>query len=127
MGLILQAAIIVCVGMGGLPQEGYAARYGAGVMGRVADNRGISRSSCMVALTSARRITGKQWVWVLGKRTGVLKRCKVVDLPQDRDRKALHEREIVTELDRESARDICGSVTDPPRKCPVIVFLERSP
>jgi hypothetical protein len=120
--LAVKAALILALGVGGY--EGYAARYGAGVMGRVADNRGIARSSCMVALTSARTITGDQWVWVLGRKTGKMRHCKIVDLPQDEDRAGLQERGIVTELDRESARDVCGGVTEPPRKCPVIVWEE---
>ena len=123
-GLITKALLIVGVGVGGIQQEGYAARYAKGVMGRVADNRGIPRTSCMVALTSARAITGQQWVWVWGERTRKGRRCLIVDLPQDRDRKALQDREIVTELDRESARLICGSVVESPRQCPVVVFLE---
>jgi hypothetical protein len=76
----------------------------------------------MVALTSAHKITGRQWILVIGKRTGVARRCKVIDLPQDSDRQALERREIVTELDHESARAICGSVVDPPWQCPVIVY-----
>lgn len=122
--LAAKALLILALGVGGIQQEGYAARYAKGVMGRVADNRGIPRTSCMVALTSARAITGQQWVWVWGERTRKGRHCKVVDLPQDRDRKALQERGIVTELDRESARLICGSVVESPRQCPVVVFLE---
>jgi len=117
-----KAALILALGVGG--QEGYAARYSAGVMGHVADNRGIPRTSCMVALTSARTITGDQWIWVLGRRTGRMRRCKIVDLPQDGDRVALQERGIVTELDRESARIVCGGVDEPPSACPVVVWEE---
>lgn len=123
MGLA-KLALIICIGAGHLggQQEGYAARYAPGVMARVARVRHIAPADCMVALTSARTITGRQWVWILGRRTRVLRRCKVIDLPQERDRKGLEAREIVVELDHESAREICGSVVDPPRQCPVIIW-----
>lgn len=123
MGLA-RLALLIAVGIGAVRQEGYAARYASGVMARVARVRGIAPASCMVALTSAHEITGRQWVWVLGKRTAVLRRCKVVDLPEDRDRQALEERGIVVELDHGSAGAICGSVVDPPRQCPVVVWVE---
>lgn len=119
---LARLALLVAVGFGAVRQEGYAARYASGVMGKVADNRGLTWAPCMVALTSARKISGRQWVWVLGTRTRVLRRCKVVDLPQNRDRQRLKEREIVVELDHGSAGAICGSVVDPPRQCPVIVW-----
>ena len=53
-----------------------------------------------------------------------MRRCKIVDLPQDEDRAGLEERDIVTELDKGSAGVICGSVLEPPRACPVIVWEE---
>lgn len=122
MGLA-RLALVLALGVGGARQEGYAARYAPGVMARVARVRGIASASCMVALTSARRITGRQWVLVIGRRTGAARWCKVVDLPRDGDRQALEQRRIVVELDEESARSVCGSVVDPPKACPVRVFL----
>lgn len=122
---LVKLALLIAVGVGAVRQEGYAARYAKGVMGEVADHRGLAWAPCMVALTSAHEITGQQWVWVLGRRTRVLRRCKVVDLPQDRDRAGLERRRIVVELDHGSARAICGSVVDPPRRCPVVVWVER--
>jgi len=116
-------ALVLALGIGGMHEEGYAARYAPGVMGRVARVRGTAPADCMVALTSARRITGRQWVLVVGRRTGVARWCKVVDLPRDEDRQALEERGIIVELDQESARAVCGSVVDPPKACPVWVFL----
>lgn len=100
-------------------------------MERVARNRHIKPASCMMSLTSARRISGTQWAWVLGLRTNVLLRCLVVDLPKDTDsdgdgltdREELQGRRIVVELKHESAKLICGSVVDPPRACPVLVKL----
>ena len=123
MGLA-RLALIVCIGAGhaGDRQDGYAARYAPGVMAKVAKVRGIASADCMVALTSARTITGRQWIWVLGRRTQALRRCKVVDLPQDNDREVLKQRGIVVELDHDSARAICGSVVDPPSQCPVRVW-----
>lgn len=121
MGLA-RLALILALGIGGVRQEGYAARYAPGLMQKVARVRGIAPQPCMAALTSARTITGRQWVLVVGKRTGVVRWCKVVDLPQQRDREDLKRRRIVTELDHESARVICGSVVDPPRQCPITVY-----
>lgn len=77
----------------------------------------------MTSLTSARDITGDQWVWVLGLKTEVLLKCLVVDLPQNKDRPNLQRRGIVVELKYESAKLICGSVVDPPRQCPVLVRI----
>lgn len=123
MGLA-RLALILGLGVGAVAQSGYAARYAPGVMQRVARVRHIPAEPCMVALTSARRITGGQHVLVVGKRTGTARWCVVVDLPQDRDRKALEQRKIVVELDRESAQAICGSVMEGPRQCPVLVWEE---
>src|SRR5574342_69699 len=81
---LVKLALLIAVGVGAVRQEGYAARYAKGVMGEVADHRGLAWAPCMGALTSAHEITGQQWEWVLGRRTRVLRRCKVVDRPRER-------------------------------------------
>lgn len=119
---VAKLVLVLAVGIGGVRQEGYAARYAPGVMAKVARVRGIAPVPCMVALTSAKRITGRQWVLVIGQWTGAARWCLVVDLPQERDRQALDQRWIVVELDHESARVICGSVVEPPQQCLVWVI-----
>lgn len=127
VGLALK--IIVCLGLGfgsieppGPVYEGYAARYGAKVFDAVAHNRGLALKPCMLAFTHATEITGEDMLWVEGTRTGVRRHCHIYDLPQPYDRANLIRRKIIVELDRESARAVCGSVVDPPRQCPVKVW-----
>jgi hypothetical protein len=88
--------------------EGRAVRYGPTVMARVALNRGIPWQPCMVAWTYAKdEDMGRKWLLVEGVKTGVRKRCLVVDLPQPRDKANLIKRGIVVELDARSSRAIC--------------------
>jgi len=77
-------------------------------MARVARNRGIAPQPCMVAWTHADDADmGRTWLLVEGVRTGVRKRCLVVDLPHPRDRPNLMRRGILVELDARSSLAIC--------------------
>jgi hypothetical protein len=97
---------------------GFAARYAPGMMARVARNRHMAQATCMVA---SQFVGIGGWLTVTGLKTGAVRRCKVVDVPQPYDAKPLLRRGIVVELDHTSAKAICGSVREPPRQCPVRV------
>jgi hypothetical protein len=104
-------------------QTGHAVRYNPGVMRRVAQVRKIPPQRCMVAWTYARsRDMGRVWLEVVGVRTGVSRRCLVVDLPQAKHRPALVRRGVVVELDYTSSFAICGRTwTGNARECRVKV------
>lgn len=105
-------------------QEGLAVRYAPGLMARVARNRGIAPTDCMVAYTHARdEDMGARWLDVEGLATGVTRRCLVVDLPRPgRDKANLIRRGILVELDAASSRAICGAAwRGKASECPVRV------
>jgi hypothetical protein len=106
-------------------QTGYAARYRQGQMERTAAIRHMQqpRGTCLIARLLPRDL-GK-WYTVTGLRTGHSRRCLVVDWAHPRDRGRIARRGIVAELRHEDAAYICGSVTDPPRQCPVTLQETR--
>jgi hypothetical protein len=108
-GLAIQAALLLSMGVGPINwQEGRAVRYAPKVMDRVAFNRGIAPAPCMVAWTHAQaRDMGETWLTIEGVRTGVRRRCLVVDLPQPQHKPGLVARGIVVELDYSSSKQIC--------------------
>lgn len=134
MGLA-SAALILALGAGSLlpPQTerppdhvGYVVRYGPGVMGRVADNRGIAWAPHMAAYTFARDADmGRLWLHVAGPAGEA--DFLVVDLPRPgRDKQNLIKREVVAELDRTSGFLICGERwTGRARDCPVEIWVRR--
>lgn len=99
--------------------RGFGASYGKGVMEQVARNREMPRSGCMVA---SFRLPLGRWVRVVGQRTGVMRRCQVIDICAPQDCPTIRARKIVIELDWESNRAICGFSREPPRMCPVSVW-----
>jgi hypothetical protein len=100
--------------------SGYAASYAKGVMEHVADVRGIARQPCMVA---SWRLPLERWVVVRGQRTGVRRRCLVVDVCRPgRDCARIRRKHIVVELDWSTNKAICGASKEPPSYCPVTVF-----
>lgn len=110
MGLVVKLALLLSLGAGSVGwSDGYAVGYAPGKMERVAARRGIEAQPCMVAWTVARDSdVGERWLLVEGARTGVRRRCLVVDLPERRDRPNLVQRGILVELDYQSSRAICG-------------------
>lgn len=131
MGLA-RLAIIVCIGAGllGAPARpadhvGYAVRYGPGVMGRTASNRGIAWQPHMAAYTFARdEDMGRLWLHIQGPAGEA--DFLVVDLPRPADRAGLIKRGVVAEVDAASAPLICGaSWTGRDRDCPVRIWVER--
>lgn len=105
-----------------LPQgptsSGFAVYYPAGLFEVVAANRGMTPASCMAATS---RLPLGRWIDVRGQRTGVQRRCKVLDICHPNDCPALRRRRIVVELDEASNKAICGFVNEPAIKCPVVV------
>ncbi len=100
---------------------GWAPRYSKNVMERVADNRGLARTRCMIS--SPIHPVGT-WLMVYGPNTHTLLRCKVVDVSAPKD-KARHIRtRRVAELSYPAAQAICGArhMADPPTSCPVLVW-----
>ena len=116
-----KAAFVVALALPQSPPSyiGYAASYSPGTMERVARHRGIPPASCMVA---SFRLPLERWVDVRGQRTGVRRRCLVVDIcrPGPECRR-IRQRRIVVELDYLSNRAICGASKEPPSYCPVTV------
>lgn len=104
-------------------QEGLAVRYAPGLMAQVARNRGIEPQLCMIAYTYARdEDMGKLWLEVEGIKTGIKRRCLVVDLPREKDRVNLVRRNILVEIDAASSVAICSpSWRGKASECPVRV------
>lgn len=117
--LTLLYKLLVCASLhGGSVETGYAPRYAPGLMERVARNRDMQPSACMVSRPDG-PIGG--WVWVWGDRTGVLLRCQVVDVSHPRD-KARHIRtRRIVEISHENAQALCGTTRGSVKECPVTV------
>lgn len=100
-------------------QIGVAPHYSPGLMEKVADNRGLPRVACMVS--SPIYPIGTR-VMVYGVRTKTLLECRVTDIsaPADRERHIRTRR--VVELGFTEAVRLCGQTTEPPGKCPVVVW-----
>lgn len=119
--MILLRLLVLAALNGWKVSEGYAPRYNQGVMGSVADIRGLQRVGCMV---SSPIVGIGEWVYVWGVNTGVLMYCKVVDTSEEIDR-ARHIRSgWWVETSFENALALCGHLNERPRKCPVIVVSE---
>jgi len=99
--------------------QGFSVYYPAGLFERVAANRHMAPASCMAATS---RLPLGRWIDVLGQRTGVRRRCRVLDICQPSDCPALRRRRIVVELDELSSLAVCGHLNEPARKCPVTVY-----
>lgn len=97
------------------PQRGYAAYYRPGLMERVSRNRGLPLVGCMIASPYERIGT-----WLTVRSAKGVRRCRVTDVPQPRDRSAILRRGIVVELDYASNRALCPR-NEPPRRCAVEV------
>lgn len=100
---------------------GVAAMYAPGVMDRVADNRGLPRETCMVAMAQP-----------IGTRVAVYgdvgaAECVVMDVPHPRDRSAIAARGIVVELDYRSSWRVCRNPLLGPAQCPVVVVVSPRP
>ena len=100
---------------------GVAAMYAPGVMERVADNRGLPRSACMVAMAQP---IGTQVV-VYGEAGSA--ECVVMDVPHPRDVRSIAARGIVVELDYRSSWQVCRDPRLGPEQCPVIVVVSPRP
>jgi hypothetical protein len=88
-------------------------------MGKVADRRGMERTSCMVS--SPTEPLGS-WLWVYGENTGKLRHCQVVDVSAPKDRaRHLRLRRLV-EIAGELEQALCGHRNEPVVKCPVVVY-----
>jgi hypothetical protein len=103
-------------------QVGYAPHYNPGVMERVADNRGLPRTACMVS--SPVYPVGTR-VLVYGVATKVLLACRVTDVSAPKDRVRHIRTRRVVELGFTEAVRLCGQTTEPPKKCPVVVWEAR--
>lgn len=97
--------------------SGFAAHYSRGMMQTVSRNRGLY-ADCMVA---SWKLPLGRWVTVLGQRTGVRRRCMVIDICAQRDCPRIRARGIVTELSYEDNKEICRRNGEPPRFCTVTV------
>ena len=101
--------------------RGFAAHYRPGLMERVAQRRNMPQTPCMVATPYFKL---GSWVRVQSRKNGRTLRCRVTDVPQPHHVSTLRKRNIVVELNFESARTLCNiqrSGQEPPRACPVIL------
>ena len=62
------------------------------------------------------------WVYVYGVRSGVLKRCQVVDTSAPKDRARHIRTRRVVEVSYENALALCTHLDEPVVECPVIVL-----
>ncbi len=130
-GLAATATLILALGVGAsgpprMPDHvGLGVRYSAGVMGRVATNRGIAWAPHMAAYTFARdEDMGTLHLHIKGPAGEA--DFLVVDMPHPRDRRNLIARGIVAEMDRASGALICGEAWDGrARDCAIQVWRLR--
>ena len=118
---LLYRLLIAASLLGGEVHAGYAPRYSQGVMERVSRVRDLRAVECMV---SSPYYPVGTWVWVWGRNTNVLERCRVTDVSAAKDRERHIRTKRVVELGYEEARRICGEehMRDRPEQCPVIVL-----
>lgn len=86
-------------------RHGYAVHYRPHLMERVSRNRGLPIVGCMVASPYHRIGT---WLTVSSAQRGRTLHCRVTDVPHPRDRAQIIRRQIIVELDFESAKILCG-------------------
>jgi len=129
--LLLALALLCVVPDAPDPLDGryQSARYGLGVMQRVAKKRGLAFRSVGVQCGASMDGPGiGAWIRVTGVRTGVVRECQVVDVSQTVDLKRhLKARQI--EIDDRSARAVCGAKAyrSRPKECPVDVVVISRP
>lgn len=112
--------LYILIGLGlGVVQEGWAPHYSKGLMQAVAARRDITPVPCMV---SSPVYAVGDWVYVWGRRTGVLRHCKIVDVLHPRDRARHIRTRRWVEISYEVTVALCGSTKGRPTDCPVIVF-----
>lgn len=118
--LLIQLYILLAL-HGGESMDGYAPRYAPGVMERVSRNRDLPAVECMVSSPYYEIGT---WVWVWGRNTNALERCRITDVSAAKDRERHIRTKRVIEVGYEEARRICGEehMRDRPEQCPVIVL-----
>lgn len=136
-----QVYLILRIILGGMSAQlpevhefhGYAGHYSEGLMSRVAANRGLRPSSCMIASSLAYGPDLGMYANVESKLNGKVFKCKIVDVSADEnttgrgtktDRQRHLDREMYAELDFESAKVLCEIdyvSQEPPEACPVIV------
>lgn len=117
MHFVLAATMLLLPVLVPRSTDGFAAYYREGLMERVAENRGISPTPCMVA--SLGSVIGDTLTVERGK---TRLHCLVVDVAHPKDVASIRERGIVVELDFQSARKICRVTAKQPiapRDCPV--------
>lgn len=98
--------------------SGIASHYSKGVMEKVSRVRHLPVVSCMIA--SPYHPIGT-WLTVKGLKTGKVRKCRVTDVPQPYDRPTILRKGIVAEIGYTSTLALCGSLVDPPRRCPVSI------
>lgn len=101
-------------------RHGYAARYRSGLMSKVARNRGMDPSHCMIA--SHISPLGS-WVKVSSRHLVKPLVCQVVDIAPPSDRAWNLEHGRIIEVAYENALEICGSTRSRPIDCPVTVAM----
>jgi hypothetical protein len=120
--MIRIAAVLVLLMPGGtVERSGWAPHYRPGLIERVARNRGLRESACMVA---AYDWPIGAWVRVTSRRNGRSERCQVVDVCAPKDCRRLRGLGYIAELGWPAAKRLCGHkryADRGPRTCPVRV------
>ena len=121
MSRLLVELYIALALLGGEEMSGYAPRYAPGVMERVSRVRDLPPVECMV---SSPYYTVGTMVWVWGKNTHALERCRVTDVSHPRDRERHIRTKRIIEVGYQEALRICGAehMRDRPEQCPVTVI-----
>ncbi len=121
MGAWLIQLYIALALLGGESMDGYAPRYSPGLMERVAARRHMDAVPCMV---SSPYYPIGTWVWVWGRNTNALERCRVTDVSAAKDRERHIRTKRVVELGYEEALRFCGEehMQHRPEQCPVVVL-----
>lgn len=121
MSRLLVELYIALALLGGEEMSGYAPRYAPGVMERVSHNRRLATVECMV---SSPVYPVGTWVWIWGKNTHALERCRVTDVSAAKDRDRHIRTKRIIEVGYEEARRICGEahLQDRPEACPIVVL-----
>lgn len=126
MSRLLVELYIALALLGGEEMVGYAPRYSPGLMARVAERRGLTPVACMV---SSPIYPVGTWVWVWGRSTHTLERCRVTDVSASADRARHIRTRRIVELGYDEAKRICGEqhLNDRPEQCPVVVIRVNEP
>lgn len=115
--------LVLAALMGWDVQEGYAPRYSKNLMEQVARNRDMPIVGCMI---SSPTLPLGSWAYVYGKRTHVLRYCRITDTSAPKDKQRHIRTKRIAELGYNEALSICGVeyINGSSKECPILLISE---